>query len=71
MPSTGVPACTVSVNALSSSRALRLRMALPAAPTPGKITRSAARTRSGSFVMSARTPTSAQARCTLRRLPAS
>ena len=46
-------------------------MALPAAPTPGKMIREAAFTWAGSLLMTASAPTSAQARCTLRRLPAS
>ena len=46
MPSTGVPASIAWRSATSSPDALMLFIALPAAPTPGKITRSACATES-------------------------
>ena len=71
MPNIGRPARCTSRRAASSPRLRNTAMAASAPPTPGKITRSAVRTRSGSALVTAAAPRCATASSTLRRLPAS
>ncbi len=68
-PSSGAPAAARSRRTSSSPSRATLRIASGKAPTPGRITPSAARIASASDVMTGRAPTCSSAFSTLRRLP--
>ena len=69
MPSTGVPELRRSATSASSSSSRTRRIAAGKAPTPGRMTPSAARTARGSLVIEASAPTRSSAFSTERRLP--
>ena len=69
MPRNGLVAAA-SLTTSTNPSDVRLSIALFAAPTPGKTTRSALRITAGSLVTTASTPSAAKASFTLVRLPA-
>ena len=68
-PSSGRPVAANAFTASSRPRARRPSIASPKAPTPGRITRSAAPTTAGSADSVGAPPTLATAWHTLKRLP--
>ena len=70
MPRNGRPDTAASRTGSSRPKEERFAIALPAAPTPGKTTRSAEATTAGSRVVTVSAPSAANAFLTLVRLPA-
>ena len=70
IPKIGLPLSKTSNRAWSNPDWRSLPMAWPAAPTPGKMTRSDLRIRSGAALTLAWMPMAARARSTEVRLPA-